>query len=72
MSPQLRQEHAAGLWRGIGTAAIAGALVFFSQWPQDPELKSLISSTAVAALTPLAAFLGLGVADARRNDKAQP
>lgn len=68
----MREEHRTGLLRGLGTAVIAGALAFFTLWPTDPEIKILVSQTAVAALTPLAAFLGLGVADARRNDQAPP
>ena len=65
----MREEHKTGLVRGLSTALIGGALAFFTVWPTDPEMKVLISSTAVATLTPLAAFLGYGVADARRNDK---
>ena len=64
----MREEHRTSWIRGLGCAAVAGALVFFTQWPLDPGMKALISSTAVAALVPLGAFLGLGERDARRND----
>ena len=66
----MREEHRTSLERGIGTAVVGGALAFFTLWPTDPAMKQLVSATAVAALTPLAAFFGLGVADARRNDSA--
>ena len=66
----VREEYRTALLRGVGTAAVAGALAFFNLWPQEVGSQALISATAVATLTPLAAFLGLGVNDARRNDKA--
>ncbi len=65
----VREEYRTSLVRGLGTAAIAGALAFFNLWPQDVDTSALVSATAVAALTPLGAFLGLGVKDVRRNDR---
>jgi len=66
---EIREEYLTSLLRGAGTAVLAGALVFFNLWPQDVTIQVLISSTMIAALTPLGAFLGLGVRDAQRNDK---
>ena len=65
----MREEYITALVRGLGTAAITGALMFFTLWPQGVGMEELVSATAIAALTPLGAFLGLGGADARRNDR---
>lgn len=66
----MREEYRTSLIRGVATAALASAVAFFNLWPQEVTNEVLISSTALAGLVPLGAFLGLGAADARRNDKA--
>ena len=69
MKIDIREEYKTALFRGIATSVVGGALMFFTLWPQGVGSEALISATAIAALTPIAAFLGLGVNDARRNDK---
>ena len=67
---EVREEYKTSLIRGVATAALGSAIAFFNLWPQDVTNEVLISSTALAGLVPLGMFLGLGAADARRNDKA--
>ena len=66
---KVREEYRTSLIRGIGSAIVLGAIQFFTLWTQDISIQALISATALATLGPIGAFFGLGVRDARRNDR---
>lgn len=66
----MREQYVVAATRGFVIGAFVGALGFLQAWAQTDEIKLLVSSGLVPAITTWLGFLGYGAVDARRAGKA--
>lgn len=66
----MREEHWTGLVRGLATGGLMFSTTTLTAYSTTQEWSAAVVTGGIAGLTALGSFYGLGVRDARRNDKA--